>query len=101
MRNTLPLMIAVALTAAAPAAAQGTDNAVNADTNVATVSNDTAATDNVANDSAMMANDLTAAPATDQPVEATTEPAPAKKGGFPWGVLGLLGLVGLIGRRKG
>ena len=57
MRNTLPLMIAVALTAAAPAAAQGTDNAVNADTNVATVSNDTAATDNVANDSAMMANE--------------------------------------------
>ena len=101
MRNTLPLMIAVALTAAAPAAAQGTDNTVNADTNAAAVSNDMATTGNVANNSAMMANDMTAAPATEQPIEATTEPAPAKKGGFPWGVLGLLGLVGLIGRRKG
>lgn len=103
MRNIFPLMIAVALTAATPAAAQGTDNSVNAAATAAPASNDTAATADMANDSMMtgVANDMTAAPAMDQPVETTTEPAPAKKGSFPWGVLGLLGLVGLIGRKRG
>lgn len=102
MRSTFPLMIAIALTAAAPAAAQGTDNTVNADAVAAPASNDAAAADAAANDSMMtgMANDMTAMPPADQPVEATTEPAPAKKGSFPWGVLGLLGLVGLIGRKR-
>lgn len=101
MRNTIPLIIAVTLTGATPAAAQGTDNSVNADTAAATAANDTAAADNVANDSAMMANDVTAAPAADQPVETTySEPAPARKSSFPWGALGLLGLVGLMGRKR-
>ncbi len=105
MRNTISLMIAVALTAAAPAAAQGTDNSVNADTTAAAAGNDTAATDTmtVTTDPAMTgtANDLIAAPATtDQPIETYGEPAPAKKKGFPWGVLGVLGLLGLIGRKS-
>lgn len=102
MRNIFPVMIAVALTAAAPAAAQGTDNSVNAATNAAVAANDTAATDNmdVTTDPAMAgsANDMMAAP-TDQPVDmSSAEPAPAKKG-FPWGVLGVLGLLGLIPRK--
>ena len=100
MRNIFPVMIAVALTAAAPAAAQGTDNSVNADTTAAAASNDTAATDSmtVTTDPA---NDMAAAPATDQPIDSTYgEPAPAKKSGFPWGVLGVLGLLGLIPRKS-
>jgi hypothetical protein len=104
MRNTIPLMIAVALTAAAPAAAQGTDNSVNADTTAAAASNDTAATDNTAvtTEPAMAGsvNDMTAAPATDQPSEPYSEPAPAKKSGLPWGAAGLLGLLGLLGRKR-
>jgi hypothetical protein len=102
MRNTLPLIIGVALLAATPAAAQVTDNT--ADSNAVAVTNDTAATDNleVTTDPLVAdpANDLAAAPATDVPVETYGEPAPAKKRGFPWGVLGLLGLAGLIGRRS-
>lgn len=101
MRNTIPLMIAVALTAASPAAAQGTDNAVNADTAAAAASNDTAV--NATTDPALVepANDMVAAP-IDEPVDTTYgEPAPAKKSGFPWGVLGVLGLVGLMGRKRG
>ena len=103
MRNTYPLMIAVALTVAAPVAAQGTDNGVDANAVAASAGNDTAATDTAANDSMMTgaANDMTAMPPADQPVEMATEPAPAKKSSFPWGVLGLLGLVGLIGRKRG
>jgi hypothetical protein len=103
MRNSFPLMIAIALTAAAPAAAQGTDNAVNADTAAAPATNDAAAADAAVNDTMTtgMTNDMSAMPAADQPIEATTEPAPAKPAGFPWGVLGLLGLVGLIGRKRG
>lgn len=102
MRNTIPLIIAIALTAAAPAGAQGTDNSVNADTTAAAASNDTAATDTmtVTTDPAMAgpANDMTAAPAaTDEPYGA---PAPAGKKSFPWGVLGVLGLLGLIGRKS-
>lgn len=105
MRNIFPLMIAVSLTAAAPAAAQGTDNSVNADTTAAATSNDTAATDSmtVTTDPAMAgsANDMAAVPATDQPIDSSYgEPAPAKKGGFPWGVLGVLGLLGLIPRKS-
>ena len=73
MRNTIPLIIAVALTGATPAAAQGTDNSVNADTAAATAANDTAAADNVANDSAMMANDMTAAP---PPISRSKQPTP-------------------------
>ena len=43
---------------------------------------------------------MVAAP-IDEPVDTTySEPAPAKKSGFPWGVLGLLGLVGLMGRKR-
>lgn len=102
MRNTYPLMIAIALVAAAPATAQGTDNSMNADdvattTTTTTTTNDT--TGNVAADSMAAANDMTAVP-MDQPVETTTEPAPAKPASFPWGVLGLLGLVGLLGRKR-
>lgn len=100
MRNTFPLIIAVALTAASPAAAQGTDNAVNADTSAALTSNDTAV--NAVTDPALIApaNDMMAAP-IDEPVDTTySEPAPAKKSGFPWGVLGLVGLVGLMGRKR-
>ncbi|WP_309660685.1 hypothetical protein [Sphingomonas sp.] len=101
MRTTFPLMIAIALTAATPAAAQGTDNTVNAAAVAAPASNDMAvATDNMAADPTMMSNDMGAAPAMDQPVEMATEPAPAKPSGFPWGVLGLLGLVGLMGRKR-
>ena len=101
MRNIFPVMIAVALTAAAPAAAQGTGNSVDANTTAA-ATNDTAATDNmtVTTDSAMAgsANNMTAALA-DQPVDmSSAEPAPAKKS-FPWGVLGVLGLLGLIPRK--
>src|SRR5512141_491230 len=96
MRNTIPLMIAVALTAAAPAAAQGTDNSVNADTIAAAAGNDNAATDSmtVTTDPAMAgsANDMTAT--IDQPVDIVpSEPAPAKKKGMPWGVVGLIGLL--------
>jgi hypothetical protein len=101
MRKTIPLLIAVALTAAAPASAQGTENNVAADTAVAT--NDIAPTDNLA-----VTNDVVVDPANDPlavPVvteeAADTTPAPAKKRGFPWGVLGLLGLVGLLGRKRG
>jgi hypothetical protein len=103
MRNYFPLMIAVALTAAAPAAAQGTDNTVNAAEVAPPASSDPAATDAVGNDTMTtgVANDMTAMPPADQPIEATTEPAPAKPASFPWGVLGLLGLVGLIGRKRG
>ena len=101
MRTSFPLMIAIALTAATPAAAQGTDNTVNAAAVAAPTSNDMAvATDNMAADPAMMSNDMGAAPAMDQPVEMATEPAPAKPRSFPWGVLGLLGLVGLMGRKR-
>src|SRR5687767_310571 len=100
MRKTIPLMIAIALTAAAPASAQGTENNVAADTN-AVAANDIAATDNLA-----ITNDILADPANDLatvPVateEAAVTPAPARKRGFPWGVLGLLGLVGLLGRKR-
>lgn len=101
MRNTIPLMIAVALTAASPAAAQGTENAVNADTAAAPASNDMALNATVDPALTEPANDVMAVP-IDQPVDTTySEPAPAKKGSFPWGVLGLLGLVGLIGRKRG
>lgn len=101
MRTTFPLMIAVALTAAAPAVAQGTDNVANADTNAAATANDTAPADSmtVTTDPAMAGNDMAAAPvAMDEPAVA---PAPAGKKSFPWGVLGILGLVGLIGRKRG
>lgn len=99
MRNIFPLMIAVAMTAAAPAVAQGTDNNMAAAPAADAATN--TATDGVANDSAMTSNDMAATPAMDQPVETTSEPVPAKPAGFPWGVLGLLGLVGLIGRKRG
>ena len=103
MRNSIPLMIAVALTAATPAAAQVTDNAANADT-TAMAANDVAVTDNmVANDAmtAAPANDMMAVPVTADETVATDygAPAPAKKSGFPWGVLGLVGLLGLIPRK--
>ena len=101
MRNIIPLMIAVALTAAAPASAQGTENNVAADTN-AVAANDIAATDNLAATNDVVvdpANDLLAAPVATEEA-ADTAPAPAKKRSFPWGVLGLLGLVGLLGRKR-
>lgn len=102
MRTTFPLMIAVALTAAAPAVAQGTDNVANADMNAAATANDTGATDSmtVTTDPAMAgANDMAAAPvAMDEPPVA---PAPVEKKSFPWGVLGILGLLGIIGRKRG
>lgn len=103
MRNIFPLMIAVALTAAAPAAAQGTDNSVNADAVATPVSNDTMVADNGASDAMTtgVTNDMTAMPAADQPVETTySDTAPVKQSSFPWGVLGLLGLVGLLGRKR-
>ena len=103
MRNTIPLMIAVVLTAAAPAAAQGTDNSANADTTAAAAGNDTNAVDKtgVATEPAMAgANDMMAAPATDQPIDTLSEPAPAKKSGLPWGAVGILGLLGLLGRKR-
>ena len=103
MRTIYPLMIAVALTAAGPALAQGADNSMDANTTAATTANDTAAAapaDNAAtatDTAAVPANDMTAAPvAMDEPPAA---PEPAKS--FPWGVLGLLGLLGVIGRRRG
>lgn len=102
MRSIFPLMIAMAMVAAAPATAQGTDNSMNAGdiatTMTTTTTNETSS--NVAADSMAAANDMTAVP-MDQPVETTTEPAPAKPASFPWGVLGLLGLVGLLGRKRG
>lgn len=104
MRNIFPLMIAVALTSAAPAAAQVTENNVNAAEVAAPVSNDLAVTDNVATDAMTtgVANDMNALPAADQPVETTySDTAPVEKSSFPWGVLGLLGLVGLMGRKRG
>ena len=101
MRNITPLMIAFALTAAAPAVAQGTDNVANADTTAAAATNEAAPADSmtVTTDPAMAGNDMTAAPvAMDEPVAA---PAPAEKKSFPWGVLGVLGLLGILGRKRG
>jgi hypothetical protein len=105
MRNTMIVMSALALTVAAPAAAQNTDNTVNATTAEPAANADAAVSDNmsVTTDPAMAGtNDLTAAPAAiDQPVETTDAPAaPAPKRGFPWGVVGLLGLAGLMGRKS-
>ena len=105
MRNTMIVMSALALTVAAPVAAQNTDNTLNATTAEPAANADAAVSDNmtVTTDPAMTAsNDLTAAPVTmDQPVETTdAAPAPAEKRGFPWGVVGLLGLVGLMGRKS-
>ncbi|MEO6581710.1 MAG: WGxxGxxG family protein [Sphingomicrobium sp.] len=104
MRNIFPLMIAVGLTAAAPAAAQVADNSANAADVAAPAGNDLAVTDNGATDAMTtgVANDMNALPAADQPVETTyTDTAPVEKSSFPWGVLGLLGLVGLMGRKRG
>ena len=106
MRNLMIVMSALALTAAAPVAAQNTDDTLNATAEPA--ANTEAGTDNaiVTTDPAIAgtANDLAAAPVTlDQPIDmAESEPAsaPARKGGFPWGAVGLLGLLGLIGRKN-
>jgi hypothetical protein len=104
MRTTFPLMIAVALTAATPAIAQGTDNVANANTTATAAANDTGATDSmtVTTDPAMAGNDanaMDAAPvAMDVPADA---PAPAEKKSFPWGVIGILGLIGVLGRKRG
>jgi hypothetical protein len=99
------VMSALALSVAAPVAAQNTDNTLNATTAEPAANTDAAATDNmtVTTDPAMAgANDLTAAPVTmDEPVETADAPAaPAPKRGFPWGVVGLLGLAGLMGRKS-
>ncbi|MEO7364718.1 MAG: WGxxGxxG family protein [Sphingomicrobium sp.] len=104
MRNIYPLIIAVALTSAAPAVAQTTDNVANGADVAAPVGNDAAMTDNGATDAMTtgVANDMNAMPAADQPVDTTyTDTAPVEKKSFPWGVLGLLGLVGLMGRKRG
>jgi hypothetical protein len=98
MRMTVPLILAAALAAAAPALAQDANNTAAVDVN-ATVPDATAVDANAT--APLPTNDLAAPPA--EPVAtdtATTEPAPEKKGGgFPWGVLGLLGLVGLFPRK--
>ena len=97
MRMTVPLILAASLAAATPALAQDANNTAAVDMN-ATVPDATAVDANATAPAAT--NDLAVAPtepvATDM---ATTEPAPEKKGGFPWGVLGLLGLVGLFPRK--
>ena len=105
MRNTLIVISVLALTAAAPGAAQSTENTLNAAATEPAENNNAAGTENmiVTTDSGMAgsANDLTAAPAAmDQPVDtAEADPAPAKKRSFPWGAVGLLGLLGLMGRK--
>ena len=97
MRMTVPLILAVALTASAPALAQDANNMADANA-AAPVTTD-------ANLAAPVAsNDMAAAPVaepTATPVDETTAPPPPaeKKSSFPWGVVGLLGLLGLIPRR--
>lgn len=101
MRPAIAMIIAAGL-AASPVAAQQTEPA-NADdsVNATAVVEPDLATGNVA------VNDIIAdplalpAPAEAAPVEVAADTQrPARKQGFPWGILGLLGLAGLLARRR-
>ena len=96
MRHTIPLTIAVALFAAAPAFGQNeTATPANAaDTNAAVP----APSDNVVTTASPEA---APAPEATAPADAAAPaPAPTTRRSFPWGVLGALGLLGLLGTRK-
>ena len=87
-------MIAAAALAATPAAAQD-NNVAGTDANISEVAPEAAV------DPAL--NGMAAAPEVVEPIAAPVEatPArPARKDGFPWGILGLLGLAGLLGRMR-
>ena len=106
------LFILAAVIAAAPAAAQQTNQVTAIDplaTNTADPSLSPGAVDGSAGASAPM-NGLApgptattttmVAPTAEAPgvIDATVTPETGEGAGFPWGVLGLLGLLGLIGR---
>jgi hypothetical protein len=97
MRNAIVFALAAAL-ATTPAVAQNdaTNDVVDANaTNMAVT----------ADNGAVAATDVNAAPVepvTTETTEPAAAPAPVQKssGGFPWGVVGLVGLVGLLGRKR-
>jgi hypothetical protein len=98
MRTTVPLILAAALAASSPALAQDVNNTADANATDMAAMNATdanAAAPVAANDVAMAPEAAPAATPVDE-----TAPAPEKKSGFPWGVLGLLGLIGLIPRKS-
>jgi hypothetical protein len=99
MRMNVPLILAAALVASAPAGAQDANNTADANAVApAAPVTDVNATAPVAPDANAVAP--IAEPTTTTTTDVTTAPAPEeKKGGFPWGVLGLLGLLGLIPRK--
>jgi hypothetical protein len=98
MRTMIPVMIAAALVAAGPAAAQDTNNMAAAapapiDANVAAPDANAVA--------AMPVNDVAPAPeVTTNDTDTSQQSTESHGSGFPWGVLGLLGLIGLIPRRS-
>ncbi|MEO6224931.1 MAG: hypothetical protein ABIO80_03650 [Sphingomicrobium sp.] len=104
MRITTPILAAMAVLVAAPAAAQ---NDTVANTTVMVPDNSMDANAMTPADTAAMAGNQTAVLPVDDNVamvDTTTAevvPAPPPKKGFPWGVLGLLGLIGLIPRTGG
>ena len=94
MRYLMGMIMGAAL-AATPAAAQDNEVAVAVDANTSEIAAEPAA------DPAL--NGMAAAPEVVEPIAApveTTPARPARKDGFPWGILGLLGLVGLLGRMR-
>ena len=97
MRMTL--LVAAALIAA-PALAQDTNNA--ADANTVAVVPDANAAD--ANAVAIDPNAVAPLPpATTEPMPVETAPAPEPADdddGIPWGLVGLVGLIGLLGRKR-
>jgi len=96
MRSII-LAIALATLAAAPAAAQETNNVAAAP---APAGNAVEAPD--AN--AVAVNDILLPPddvaASDPLAEEPTVTVRGQRSRFPWGLLGLLGLIGLLGRRR-
>lgn len=102
MRLSYSLIIAAALGAAAPAAAQNADNAVapptaNAMNPGANVAEPGATSGNA---TAMPEPQVAAPPSVATPADTGTTMAVQTHRGFPWGVIGLLGLIGLFGVRK-
>jgi hypothetical protein len=91
MRLSNALILAGALMAAVPGAAQ--DNAAAPDANI--TANTTASTA----PEPMAATPSDAALAPDAAAPADVAPVQSSRG-FPWGVLGILGLLGLLGVRK-
>ena len=96
MRMTVPLIAAAALAASTPALAQDANNTADANA-IAPMATDANAVAPVAPDANAVAP--VAEPTTTTDDLAAPAPAPEKKGGFPWGVIGLLGLIGLIPRK--